>query len=67
LGNAEFVSGLHPRLQRAYGARLYTGFNGKTCVDPPPLLKRLQISLALGLIAAALLAAVLAFVAQFFR
>lgn len=66
LGDVEFVSGLDPRLQRAYGVRLYTGTNGKTYVEPPPPFKRLKVSLLMGLLTAALLASALAFVAHFF-
>lgn len=67
LGDAEYVSGLTPRFQRACGVRLYTGTNGKTYVEPPPPLKRLQVSLAVGLLTAALFGSVLAFVAHFFQ
>jgi hypothetical protein len=67
LGDLEFVAGLDPRLQRAYGVRLYTGTNGKTYVEPPPPLKRLKVSLLMGLLSAALLGAVLALVARFFQ
>lgn len=62
LGDAEYVERLDPRLQKAYGLKLRTGVNGKIYVEPPPPLKRLQISLLFGLLTAAVLAGFLSFI-----
>jgi hypothetical protein len=67
LGNAEFVSSLSPRLQKAYGVQIFTGMNGKTIAEPPPPLKRLKVSLLLGLLTAAIFSSVLAFVVHLFQ
>ena len=67
LGDADYVAGLHPRLQKAYGVKLRTGINGKHYADPPPPLKRLQVSLFFGLLTAAVLAAILSFAVHIFE
>jgi len=49
LGDTEYVERLGPTLQRIFGIKLFTGENGRTYMEPPPPLKRLQISLLWGL------------------
>jgi hypothetical protein len=57
LGNAAIVVRLNPTLLKAYGVRAYTGVKGKTLMKPPPAINRLQVSLLIGLLIAALLGA----------
>jgi hypothetical protein len=65
LGDADWCARLDPRLQKAYGVKLYVGKNGRNYVDPPPPLKRLQVSLAIGLLTATLLGSAFAFIWHF--
>jgi hypothetical protein len=58
LGDTEYVEGLGPFVRRILGIKIVTGTNGRTYTEPPPPIKRLQISLLFGLAWAALLGGV---------
>jgi hypothetical protein len=55
LGDPTYLETWHPDALRWIGAKLVKGKNGRTYAEPPPPLKRLQLSLLLGLVLAVLL------------